>query len=80
MRWLNSITDSMDMNLSKLQEIMKKQGSLVCYSPLGHKESDKTTEQQQKSNGEFLVQSSAPILYIYTYNMTQKSEYIIETV
>ena len=23
MRWLNSITDSMDMNLSKLQEIVK---------------------------------------------------------
>ena len=26
MRWLNSITDSMDMNLSQLQEIMKDRG------------------------------------------------------
>ena len=27
MRWLDGITDSMDMNLSKLQEIVKGQGA-----------------------------------------------------
>ena len=27
MRWLDSITDSMDMNLSKLQEIVKDRGA-----------------------------------------------------
>ena len=27
MRWLDSITDSMDMNLSKLQEILKDRGA-----------------------------------------------------
>ena len=27
MRWLNGITDSMDMNLSKLQEILKDRGA-----------------------------------------------------
>ena len=27
MRWLNSITDSMDINLSKLQEIVKDRGA-----------------------------------------------------
>ena len=32
MRWLDSITDSMDMNLGKLQEIVKD-GSLACCSP-----------------------------------------------
>ena len=42
MRWLDGIIDSMDMNLSKLQEIVEGQGSLTCCSPWGHKESDAT--------------------------------------
>ena len=40
MRWLDGITDSMDMSLSKLREMGKWQGSLVCCSPWGCKESD----------------------------------------
>ena len=43
MRWLDDITDSMDMSLSKLWEVVRT-GSLVCCSPWGHKELD-TTEQ-----------------------------------
>ena len=39
MRWLDGITDLMDMNLSKLQKIVRLQGSLACCSPWGHKES-----------------------------------------
>ena len=41
MRWLDGITDSMDMSLSKLQ-VGDGQGSLVCCNPRGHKELDVT--------------------------------------
>ena len=39
MRWLDSIIDSVDMNLRKLQEIVKDRGAW-CYSAWGCKELD----------------------------------------
>ena len=39
MRWLDGITDSMDMSLSELREL---QGGLVCCNSGGHKDSDTT--------------------------------------
>ena len=42
MRWLDGITDSMDMSLSKLQELVYGQGGLACCDSWGHKESDTT--------------------------------------
>ena len=41
MRWLDGITDLMDMSLSKLR-VGEGQGSLVCCSPWGCKELDIT--------------------------------------
>ena len=42
--WLDGITNSMDMSLSKLQEMVKDKGSLVGCSPWGCKESDMTEQ------------------------------------
>ena len=41
MRWLDGITDSIDMNLSKLLELVTDR-DLVCGSPRGCKELDMT--------------------------------------
>ena len=42
MRWLDGITDSMDVNLSELPRVGDGQGGLACCDSWGHKESDTT--------------------------------------
>ena len=44
MRWMDGITDSMDISLSKLTGVGDGQGGLACCSPWGHKESDTIEE------------------------------------
>ena len=42
MRWLDGITDSMNMSLSELRELVDGQGGLACCDSWGRKESDTT--------------------------------------
>ena len=42
MRWLDSMIDSMDINLSKVLEIEKDRGDWCATVHGGHKESDTT--------------------------------------
>ena len=44
MRWLDGITDSMDVSQGELWGVGDGQGGLACCDSWGHKESD-TTEQ-----------------------------------
>ena len=49
MRWLNSIADSMDMNLSKLPEIVKDRGAWCAVVHGVTVSRDLVTKQQQKT-------------------------------
>ena len=49
MRWLDGITELMEMSLSQVLVDGERQGSLVCCSPWGHKESH-TTERGNRTS------------------------------
>ena len=62
MRWLDGITDLMDLSLSRLRD-GEGQGSLVCCSPWGHKESD-TTERLNNNNNNYHFRKTS-----FTYHL-----------
>ena len=64
MRWLNSITKSKDMNLSKLQEIVKNMGT-CCAAVQGSQKvgCDLATEQQQHPlSSNSLINNEEPVV------------------
>ena len=65
MRWLDSITDSVDMNLGKLQEIVEEE-ELICCSPWGGKEVNMT--QWLNNNNSLTARSIHPDFPHYCTN------------
>jgi len=71
MRWLDSITDSMDMSLRKSPGVADRQGGLVCWSPWGHKELDMT---EWLNWIEFMKQFLIIIMYKFNIIPVKKSQ------
>ena len=69
MRWLDGITDSMDMSLSKLQEIVKDEEAWrAAVSPWGCKESDMTQRLNNKWLKKLLQAKLGAFYTIRTWN------------
>ena len=71
MRWLDSITNSMDMNLSKLG-YTERQGGLACCSPWGCKELD-TTQWLNSNNSNFKEINSGLRYFLGLWGLLQET-------
>ena len=52
MRWLDGVTDSLDMSLSKPLETVEERSPLCCHPWGGRLGQDLVTEQQQQRDGQ----------------------------
>ena len=62
MRWLDGITNSTDMNLSKLQELGDEQEGLACCSVWGRKELDTTEQLKNKKTSPESPRCMSPLV------------------
>ena len=67
MIWLYSITESMDMNLSKLQEIMKDREAWHTAVHRSHDESDTTYQQNNKISRDNFTSSFWFVWHFFSY-------------
>ena len=59
MRWLDGIIDSIGMNLSNLQEMVKDRETWkACYSPRGPRELDMTEQLNTNSNSVYMSEET----------------------
>ena len=63
MRWLDSITNSTNMNLSKLQEIVKDRGAWCATAYEGHKKSDMTEQLNKNSIPSGIPEVLPPLVF-----------------
>ena len=76
-RWLGDITDPVNMNLRKLQEIVEDKGAWFC-SPWDHEESD-MTEQLNDDNEELGLKVLLEMKNVTTTSVNYLEVYKIKT-